>query len=194
MKISARSDVGKIRESNQDAYAMGELAGGAVWAVVCDGMGGHAGGNIASSIAVEAISQTICSSFRSSMGFSAIKNLFSSAISAANVKIYDRAKNAPLLKGMGTTAVVVIAFGSNAYVAHVGDSLAGVPRVDAHGGDDDLAVRWLLKQVDTPDKGAFPRAGQTDDAEDLPVVYGQVDILQGHDLFFLGAVGFGQVL
>ena len=122
MKISARSDVGKIRESNQDAYAMGELADCAVWAVVCDGMGGHAGGNIASSIAVEAISQTICSSFRSSMSFSALKNLFSSAISAANVKIYDRAKRDPLLKGMGTTAVVVIAFGSNAYVAHVGDS------------------------------------------------------------------------
>ena len=59
--------------------------------------------------------------------------------------------------------------------------------------NDNLAVRRLLKQVDTADKGAFPGAGQADDAEDLTVVYGQVDILQGHDLLFLGAVGLGQV-
>ena len=122
MKISARSDVGKVRESNQDAYAMGELSDGAVWAVVCDGMGGHAGGNIASGIAVNSISQCICSSFRSGMSFSALKNLFSSAISAANINIYDKAKADPSLKGMGTTAVVVIAFENNAYIAHAGDS------------------------------------------------------------------------
>lgn len=122
MKISARSDVGKVRETNQDAYAMGEFADGSVWAVVCDGMGGHAGGNIASGIAVNAISQTICSSFRADMSFSALKNLFSSAVSAANIKIYDKAREQPSLKGMGTTAVIVIASGNNAYVAHVGDS------------------------------------------------------------------------
>lgn len=131
MKISARSDVGKVRETNQDSYAMGELPGGAVWAVVCDGMGGHAGGNVASAIAVKAISDTVCSSFRQEMNMSAVKNLFASAISAANIKIYDKAKKEPELAGMGTTAVAVIAFGGCAYIAHVGDS-----RVYLADGDD----------------------------------------------------------
>jgi len=122
MKISARSDVGRVRENNQDAYAIGELPGGAVWAVVCDGMGGHAGGNIASSIAVKAVSDMICSSFRPDMTMTAVKNLFASAISAANIKIYDKAKKDSQLQGMGTTAVVAVVFGSGAYIAHVGDS------------------------------------------------------------------------
>ena len=58
MKISAGTDVGMIRSGNQDSYAIGELEGGA-WAVVCDGMGGHAAGNVASEMAVEKISTCI---------------------------------------------------------------------------------------------------------------------------------------
>lgn len=57
MKIAAKTDVGKVRSSNQDSYATGELPGGVAWAVVCDGMGGAAGGNVASSVAVKMISE-----------------------------------------------------------------------------------------------------------------------------------------
>ena len=43
MKIVAKTDQGKVRKDNQDSFAAGELPGGVVWAVVCDGMGGAAG-------------------------------------------------------------------------------------------------------------------------------------------------------
>lgn len=57
MKIVAKTDKGMVRDTNQDAYAVGELPGGVAWAVVCDGMGGAAGGNIASALAVKVISE-----------------------------------------------------------------------------------------------------------------------------------------
>ena len=41
MRIVAKTDIGRVRESNQDSYAAGELPGGVAWAVVCDGMGGR---------------------------------------------------------------------------------------------------------------------------------------------------------
>ena len=58
MKISAKSDKGMVRSNNQDSYAAGELPGNVAWAVVCDGMGGAAGGNVASASAVKLISET----------------------------------------------------------------------------------------------------------------------------------------
>jgi len=51
MKIVAKTDQGKVRKDNQDSFAAGELPGGVVWAVVCDGMGGAAGGSGASQTA-----------------------------------------------------------------------------------------------------------------------------------------------
>ena len=53
MKIVAKTDQGKVRKDNQDSFAAGELPGGVVWAVVCDGMGGAAGGSVASQTAVK---------------------------------------------------------------------------------------------------------------------------------------------
>ena len=55
MKIVAKTDQGKVRKDNQDSFAAGELPGGVVWAVVCDGMGGAAGGSVASQTAVKMI-------------------------------------------------------------------------------------------------------------------------------------------
>lgn len=121
MKISAGTDVGMVRSNNQDSYAIGELPGGA-WAVVCDGMGGHAGGNVASEIAVEKISTCIKSNFRQGMSIASIKNVLESAIVTANADIYDKAQDNQELAGMGTTAVVTVCLGSKCVVAHVGDS------------------------------------------------------------------------
>lgn len=124
MKIVAKTDKGLVRSSNQDAYAVGELPGEVAWAVVCDGMGGEAGGNIASALAVKVISEKITSAYNEKMRDASIKNLLDSAICAANIEVYDMAYSRPDLQGMGTTVVAVIVREKTAFIAHAGDSRA----------------------------------------------------------------------
>ena len=130
MKIVAKTDKGLVRESNQDAYAVGELPGEVAWAVVCDGMGGVAGGNIASSLAVKVISDKITSCYHEKMKDNSIRNLLDSAITAANREVYDMGEEQIDLKGMGTTVVCVIVRNSCVYVAHAGDSRAYIAHND----------------------------------------------------------------
>lgn len=124
MRIISKTDVGKVRTSNQDSYAAGEFQNGVAWAVVCDGMGGNAGGNIASSTAVKSISEKITMGYRDGMTSSSIKNLLITAITNANYEVYDMANANAELRGMGTTVVAAIITPGTVYVSHVGDSRA----------------------------------------------------------------------
>jgi serine/threonine protein phosphatase PrpC len=124
LKIVGKSDVGKIRPTNEDKFATGELPGGAIFTIVCDGMGGANGGNIASDTAVKIISNHIVSGYRQDMNGNSIKRMLQSAAFAANVTIFDMAKSVESLKGMGTTLVVALINGDTAYIAHAGDSRA----------------------------------------------------------------------
>ncbi len=126
MRIVAKTDIGKIRPNNQDSYATGELPNSVAWAVVCDGMGGASGGNVASSTAVKIISERITSSYKDGMSYNSIKNMLTSAIAAANIEVYDQSKADTSLAGMGTTVVVAIITENSVYVAHAGDSRAYV--------------------------------------------------------------------
>jgi protein phosphatase len=130
LKIVAKTDKGLVRESNQDAYAVGELPGEVAWAVVCDGMGGAAGGNIASALAVKVISDKITSCYNQKMRDSSIFNLLDSAITAANIEVYDMADSQRDLKGMGTTVVCAIVRQDTVYIAHAGDSRAYIAGED----------------------------------------------------------------
>ena len=124
MKITAKTDVGTVRKQNQDSYAAGELPGGIAWAVVCDGMGGAAGGAVASTMAVRMISDKISAVRREMLTESFIRSLLVSTIENANTCIYEVSCSNPELSGMGTTAVAVIAVDDKAFIAHVGDSRA----------------------------------------------------------------------
>ena len=81
------------------------LSENAVWAVVCDGMGGANGGNIASETAIDAITKDVLEGYREGMDSQEIKELLASALEDANEKVYEKAKQDPALEGMGTTAV-----------------------------------------------------------------------------------------
>ncbi len=124
MKISAKSDKGMVRTNNQDSYAAGELPGNVAWAVVCDGMGGAAGGNVASATAVKIISEKIATCYHAGMSDNSIKNLLISAVESANAMVLDAAKKNESLHGMGTTAVAVIVNVDIVYAVSVGDSRA----------------------------------------------------------------------
>lgn len=124
MRIVSKTDVGKVRRNNQDAYATGELPGGVAWAVVCDGMGGANGGNIASATAVKVISERISSGYRDGMSSNSILAMLDSAINAANISVFDMSQEDVSLAGMGTTVVTCVLVGGVAYIAHAGDSRA----------------------------------------------------------------------
>ena len=126
MRIVAKTDIGLKRINNEDSYATGELPGSVAWAVVCDGMGGAAGGNVASSTAVKLISERISSSYRKGMTANSIKNMLVSAITAANISIFEASRKNPELSGMGTTVVAVVVVDGEACIAHAGDSRAYV--------------------------------------------------------------------
>lgn len=104
------------RKENQDSYA-GMTVGNNVILTVCDGMGGMNGGQTASRIAVTEIAQTLAETPIEKLGEEAIFK----AVEAANAAIY-RPLNDPPLRGMGTTATVLVLTPEVAYLTHVGDS------------------------------------------------------------------------
>ena len=124
LRVFSKSDVGLVRQSNQDACKSGIFPDQSAWVVVCDGMGGANGGNVASSIAVDRISEQILLSYRDGLSDNSLKNLITSAIFNANLAVHDRASANAELSGMGTTVVAAIVSHGVAHIAHAGDSRA----------------------------------------------------------------------
>ncbi|MGT2425671.1 PP2C family protein-serine/threonine phosphatase [Amnibacterium kyonggiense] len=111
---AAVSDVGRVRTQNQDSgYAGGSLF------VVADGMGGHAGGDIASAIAVRRIAETDRLDFATPQE---AEFALQSAMFAANQDISAAVEDRPELTGMGTTVSALIRVGDVIATAHIGDS------------------------------------------------------------------------
>lgn len=124
MQVYGRTDIGRSRSSNQDAFICGRLSDTALFAVVCDGMGGARGGNVASSIAVRVIAERIADTYRETMTLQSVRYMLESAVAAANVEVFDAAMADVQLRGMGTTVVAVVMTGRDGVVAHIGDSRA----------------------------------------------------------------------
>ena len=113
VRSGARTDVGLVREGNEDSYLMEHPL-----FVVADGMGGHLAGDVASSTAIEVISKEAGSV--SSDAPESLENL----VQHANAAIYQKSQDDPGLHGMGTTCTLVVVGDHRANFAHVGDSRA----------------------------------------------------------------------
>ncbi len=124
MQIFAKTDKGKVRSINQDAFYINTLSDGSALAVVCDGMGGASAGDIASKTAVEIISQYVLNGYNPSMSSEAIIRLLDNAIVSANLEVFAVSQKDEQLRGMGTTAVVAVARNNEAIICNVGDSRA----------------------------------------------------------------------
>ena len=128
MNIYGLTDKGMIREANEDCIGISCLINGITIAVVCDGMGGAAGGQIASAIAEKTFMDSLLSVAeeleKSKFDSKKIKVAIAAAIQKANLAILAKANKDTTLRGMGCTlnAVVFCEPKSKIYYANVGDS------------------------------------------------------------------------
>jgi PPM family protein phosphatase len=113
LRVGARTDVGRVREGNEDSY----MARDPLYAVA-DGMGGHQGGEVASKVALETLERLTLEA----SGDTAPSLV--DAVREANRDVLERASTDPGLHGMGTTLTALVSGGDRILLAHVGDSRA----------------------------------------------------------------------
>ncbi|MDX6742091.1 Stp1/IreP family PP2C-type Ser/Thr phosphatase [Actinocorallia sp. A-T 12471] len=114
IRYAARSDVGMLREGNEDSgYA------GARLLAVADGMGGHVGGEIASATAIDTL-RKLDADIPTEQLLSALEH----AVRAANDRLHKMVESDPSLQGMGTTLTAMLWSGQQVALAHIGDSRA----------------------------------------------------------------------
>jgi serine/threonine protein phosphatase PrpC len=113
LRYAVRSDVGLLREGNEDsAYAGPRLL------AVADGMGGHAAGEVASAVTIGAMAELDSDRYA---GTDLLADL-SNAVAAANMRLQQMIMANPAVEGMGTTLTAVLWFDGHAAVCHIGDS------------------------------------------------------------------------
>lgn len=120
------TDIGRVRATNQDSMLVDNELG---LFIVADGMGGHAGGEIASRICIEQVFSEVTTKVVPLIKAApknnpdpVLLNALANSINHASAKIYEHSLEDPSLRGMGTTATIVKIVDDYAYCAHVGDS------------------------------------------------------------------------
>lgn len=123
VRVAAKTDLGRVRENNEDKYEFYQpdksevvAARGSAF-VVCDGMGGHAAGQIASELAAKTFLDIY---YRSSHRY--LPDAATVAVTEANRYVVDVARTIPDRKGMGTTLTALIVCQDKGLVVHIGDS------------------------------------------------------------------------
>ena len=123
------TDVGMKRANNEDNYLINDELS---LFVVCDGMGGHVGGEFASAIAVNTVEEVLASiesdpdalPAKGADSVEYTREKLRYAVRLAGRRIFEKASADPEYKGMGTTVVVLLIDSGNVFVGHVGDSRA----------------------------------------------------------------------
>lgn len=121
IKTWAITDVGLVRKENQDTYRIARNGG---VCVVCDGMGGAAGGRIASTLAAETYVAELEKVLKPDMTPEQLREASSYAVAMANQAVENRATEDAELSNMGTTLVSAIAYEGGTVITNIGDSRA----------------------------------------------------------------------
>ena len=122
MIIAAASDVGKVRKANEDSYFVSDIIDENVVALVADGMGGHKGGKVASSMVAQCIENDCYEKDFFSKDTDGLKEILRETIAHSNEEIYNKAKDDETLSEMGSTLVMCVASKDRIVCANVGDS------------------------------------------------------------------------
>ncbi|MCP4680264.1 MAG: Stp1/IreP family PP2C-type Ser/Thr phosphatase [Deltaproteobacteria bacterium] len=161
----AKSDIGKRRKINQDAFYLDEELG---YYVVADGMGGHAAGEVAARESVEATYDMILQGRETIEEFRnnpiteetshGICRLMESAVQSATYLVYGMAEQSPNYQGMGTTYSALLLVGAYAVIAQVGDTRVYCLR----GGEtmqlteDHTLINWQIREgIITPEEAKY---------------------------------------
>jgi protein phosphatase len=118
VEIVSRTDVGLIRDHNEDRLAVFPEKG---LVLLADGMGGYNAGEVASQLVIDTVSQQLISMHEHLNGLIGKKEIVS-AIELSNLAIFDAVEENSDLNGMGTTLVLAVFHGQKARFAHIGDS------------------------------------------------------------------------
>ncbi|MDJ0763190.1 MAG: Stp1/IreP family PP2C-type Ser/Thr phosphatase [Myxococcota bacterium] len=198
----AATDVGRVRDHNEDNFLVDKNLN---LFVVADGMGGHAAGEIASAIAVNAMrdvvhqNKDLIEAYRegSQIASSAdVINLLEHAVQKACAEIHNRAKREPEKRGMGTTLSALLVIDNRGFIAHVGDSriylLRGsrvVQLTEDHSLINELIKRGRMNREEAQSSGyknAVTRAVGVYESVDVDTI--DFDVLPG-DQFLLASDG-----
>jgi len=123
MNIWSMTDTGLVRKENQDAFAV-KTAFGHTICVVCDGMGGSAGGKLASRIAVDTFSAEMEKRLSPEAKPDRLREVSVVAVALANRAVREAARSSKEYQNMGTTLVSAVSFDGGVVIANVGDSRA----------------------------------------------------------------------
>lgn len=119
----AKSDIGKLRDSNQDYYYISKSLDDVKLYILADGMGGYKGGEIASQMATMCVKNYIENNFNQiTKDRDSLIQLIGSSMEYANMVIYEKSKENKDLEGMGTTLEICLIYNNKVYIGHVGDS------------------------------------------------------------------------
>ena len=123
IKAYAKSDIGKVREINEDAFYASDSLDEVQLYMLADGMGGYKGGEIASKLAIQSAKNYIENNFQQiEKDKDSILQLVGSSIEYANMIVYEKSKENKELEGMGTTLDVCLIYNNRVFIGHVGDS------------------------------------------------------------------------
>ncbi|HSR04761.1 MAG TPA: Stp1/IreP family PP2C-type Ser/Thr phosphatase [Proteiniclasticum sp.] len=161
--IERISDIGNIRELNEDTYGVLESKYFNLF-IICDGMGGHNAGEVASKMAKD----TILASMENDLKEESHIESLVSAIKEANRIIFERSSSEKTMSGMGTTVTTAVSYDGKLDVAHVGDSSLYIIRdseimkiTKDHSYVQELVDSGKIKQNDAkhhPNKNIITRA------------------------------------
>lgn len=122
MEIYSKTDIGKVRKTNQDSVLVKKLSENLAWSLVCDGMGGTYGGDVASRTAVKIIENYMDSFLTEKDSKEEIKSKMYNAVNGANLGIFEKSKIDASLNHMGTTVVLCVASNDFLQIVYAGDS------------------------------------------------------------------------
>lgn len=184
MKVYARTDIGKLRSINEDAFYL--PAEGECFCAIADGMGGHNAGEVASAMAVNVFSEFMRNC--SLPGGMAMHQ----AVDRANAAIYEKSLTADQCAGMGTTFTALSLCGNDMHIAHVGDSRAYLLRNGTimrltmdHTLVEEMVLQGLISAREAkyhPKRNYITRALGTGEHVEVDLI--QIERLKG-DVFFL---------